>query len=297
MNNAHHCLRMMSAMMLIAASDLIAGGVKITPGNMSPYSKTHVSAKLYTEPDPSASGGIKGLIADAPSDVLGVIAVPQRFETVAALGNLEGGADAKNARNANKEMSVPAYLAVLGTDNSFSFTGLPAGKYDLLVVCDNAMYDGILLSRDPDTLTEEDVKSIKAKLKESNPFFNVKNAQRMAGQVGTFGRARVLAQDLRTLPITLQSAVVMDNIQIRAIKLCMMARVSTGKLGAMWELKRTRELVRQEVGPPDTKGLIPNYFCQKLQGIRVSTSIKDLGTIPLKPDDPKKAKTLSTEIE
>jgi hypothetical protein len=262
----------------------VHSGVKINPGNMSPYSKTHVSINLYSRPDPNANGGIRGVLAEAPSEVLGVLAMPQKFPNITALDDIEGGISSKNARNINKDMTNQVYLATLGSDNAFSFYGLPPGKYDLLVLCDNCFYEGLLLNREEQTLTEADNKTIKAKLTESNPFFNVKNQHRIEGQTGTFGKARVLEQEVRTLPVTLQSAEVLKHIQIRAIKLCLMESVGTTKLGTQWDLKKTREITRQEVGPPDTKGVIPGFFCKALQGIRVSTSVKDVGAITLKAD-------------
>ncbi len=268
----------------VVAASAVFAGVKINPGNMSPYSKTQVSGNLYTKPDPNAGGGIKGSLADAPSEVLGVLAMPEKFPNLTSLDDVEGGTSAKNARNVNKDMTNQVYLASLGSDNTFSFNGLPPGKYDLFVLCDNCFYEGLLLNREEQSLTEPDITSIKAKLKESNPFFNVKNQHRIEGQTGSFGKARVLEQEVRTLPVTLQSAEVMTSIQIRAIKLCLMESVGTSKLGTHWELKKTREITRQEVGPPDTKGAIPGYFCRALQGVRVSTSVKDVGAIKLVSD-------------
>ncbi len=120
------------------------------------------------------------------------------------------------------------------------------------MLCENCFYEGLLLSRDENTLTESDVRVIRAKVNESN-FFNVKNQHRLEGQSGTFGRARVLEQEVRTLPVTLQSAEVLKHIQIRSIKLCLMESVGTSKLGVHWEMKKTREITRQELGPPDTR--------------------------------------------
>ena len=283
---------------ILTASAVFAAGVKIDPGNMSPYSKTQVGAKLYSDPDPDASGGIRGTLTGLPSDLLGVIAIPQRFTEISSRDAATGGTAAKNARNTTKEIQISAYLATLGSGNTFSFRGLPPAKYDLLVVCDNAMYDGILLAREINTLTDTDIKVIKAKVEESNPFFNIKNIQRIEGVPGGYGKARALGQDMRTLPVTLQSAEVLTHIQIRSLKVYQFEQIGTTKTGPMWAVKRTRELMRQEVGPPDTKGPIPNYFCQALQGIRVSTSVKDLGTIALKQDDPYKARQDAlTEIE
>jgi len=270
----------------VIAASLVFAGVKVNPGNMSPYSKTNVGINLYSKPDPNAPGGIRGTIADSPSEVLGVLAMPQKFPNVASLEDIEGGTSAKNARNINTDMTNQVYLASLGSDNSFSFSGLPAGKYDLLVLCENCFYEGLLLNRETNNLTEADVASIKGKLKESNPFFNVKNQHRIEGQTGAYGKARVLEQEVRTLPVTLQNADVLTHIQIRSIKLCLMESVGTKSLGTRWEMKKTREITRQEVGPPDTKGPIPGYFCKTLQGIRVSTAVKDVGAVSLKSETP-----------
>lgn len=272
-----------SAAAATAASALFAG-VKINPGNMSPYSKTHVSINLYTKPADDASGGIKGTLAEPPSEVLGVLAMPQRFPNVSALDDVDGGNSAKNARNINKDMTNQVYLANLGGDNAFSFYGLPPGKYDLFVLCENCFYEGLLLNREEHTLTGADTAAIKAKITESNPFFNVKNQHRIEGKTGSYGKARVLEQEVRTLPVTLQSAEVLKHIQIRSIKLCLMESVGSSKLGVHWEMKKTREITRQEVGPPDTKGVIPGFYCKALQGIRVSTSVKDVGALKLVSD-------------
>ncbi len=273
--------RAAGALLAVLAATLAGAAIKIDPGNMSPYSKTKVGINLYSKPDPSAGGGLRGMIAGNPSEVLGVLALPQKFPNISALSDVEGGDSTKNARNINKDMTNQVYLAALGANNAFSFYGLPPGKYDLFVLCENCFYEGLLLSREANTLTEPDVRAIKAKVNESNPFFNVKNQHRIEGQGGTFGKARVLEQEVRTLPVTLQNAEVLKHIQIRSIKLCLMESVGTSKLGTHWEMKKTREITRQEMGPPDTKGLIPGYFCKPLQGIRVATSVKDLGTITL----------------
>ena len=278
----------------ICATQPVIAGIKIVPGNMSPYSKTEVSGNLYSKPDPYAGGGIRGIIAGNPTEVLGVLAMPQRFPNVSSLADVEGGTSAKNARNINTDMTNQVYLAKLEADNSFSLYGLPPGKYDLFVLCENSFYEGLLLSREEHTLTDADTRSIRAKVTESNPFFNVKSQERIEGQSGTFGKARILEQEVRTLPVTLQSAEVLSHIQIRSIKLCLMESIGTSKLGTQWEMKKTREITRQEAGPPDVKGLLPGYFCKALQGIRVSTSVKDLGTVTLSSDTPPVPRPAST---
>ena len=280
---------------ILLAGNLLAAGTKISTDGIQPYTKTVIGTKLYTPPDPNAYGGIRGTLTELPDELLGVVAVPQRFSEIASRDEVAGGTAAKNARNTTGEIQIPAYLATLGSNGSFSFRGLPPGKYDLLVICDNAMYDGILLAREVSTLTDADLKAIKEIVEKSNPYFNIKQIQRVEGVPGGYGKARVLGQDMRTLPITLQDASVRNDIQTRTMKIYQLEQIGNARLGPMWQIKRTRELSRQEIGPPDTKGPIPNYFCQALQGIRVSTSVKDIGTVALKQDDPLKARQKDSE--
>ncbi len=283
-----------------ALASAAVAGVKIDPGNMSPYSKTKVSAKLYTPPDETASGGIKGKIVEPPSEVLGVMAMPQRYSNIAGLDKTKAGQDSKNRENIKVTTSNPVYLAKLNADGSFEFSGLPAGKYDLFVMCEDSFYEGFMLSRETTTLTEGDRKSITAKMLESNPFFNVKLSVRMEGSTGQYGVARAIEQQVRTLPVTLQDARVLDFIQIRAIKLCFYECVAPAKIGGLphWEMRRTREITRQEVGPPDFKGPIQGNFCSKLRNIRVVRSIKDLGEIKLTTDPvPVIEKTTDSQLE
>ena len=264
---------------VVAAS--AAPGIKINPGNMSPYTKTHVGSRLYTPPSEEASGGIEGKLVDAPSKVLGVICMPQKFPNISSLKLVEGGSSRKNAGNVNTDMTNECYLATLTDDNRFRFRGLPYGKYDLFILCENCFYEGLKLNREEESLTDADKAAIKAKLVESNPFFNVKNQHRIEGQTGQFGRARVLEQEVRTLPVTDQAARVHRDIQIRSIKLCLLDSVGGSRIGTHWDVKKTREIARQELGPPETKGVIPGFHRKDLQGIRVAGKVKDVGTISL----------------
>lgn len=279
MKNGVRCLSFFLCCGVFAAS--ASPGIKINPGNMSPYTKTHVGARLYTRPSEEAPGGIEGRIVDAPSKVLGVICMPQKFPNISSLKLVEGGSSRKNAGNVNTDMTNECYLATLTDDNRFQFHGLPYGKYDLFILCENCFYEGLKLNREEESLTEADKAAIKAKLIESNPFFNVKNQHRIEGQTGQFGRARVLEQEVRTLPVTDQAARVHRNIQIRSIKLCLLDSVGGARTGTHWDVKKTREIARQELGPPETKGVIPGFFRKDLQGIRVTGKVKDVGIISL----------------
>ena len=257
-------------------------GRKIRPGAASAFIGTGTGKYLYTKPTPDATGGISGRIVGAPSSVEGVIAIIQRFRTVSALSNVKGGTAAKNGGQSASHMKFPCYLADLDDNNNFSFRGLPPGKYDLVVICEDRMYDGIRLSREETTLSKEDLRVIDAKVKESNPFFDTKKICRMEGTTGRLGAARAVVQELRTKAFFDQYGSTYDNLEIRSIKLFIMDSVGGGKMGTHWEVQKVREICRKEVGGVDTRGALPEIFLPALQGIRVSKSVKDVGEISLK---------------
>ncbi|MDD5707888.1 MAG: hypothetical protein PHR35_18370 [Kiritimatiellae bacterium] len=224
----------------------------VRPGTPGRYTGTVQSSQLYSPPDPQAAGGIRGKLVAREGWVAGVFATPQD--------------DWKKF-----------YLGRLSPDGTFDFTGLPAGKYDLAVIGTDGLFEGLTLHRQDDTLTDEDRRSIQDKIKISSPFFNEKRIERCAGTTGHAGQARILLQELRSRPITLQSAEVRADLQVRSFKLGLLEDV-----GPAWALEETREFLRQEVGSADVKGLLPTKYCKELSGIRVVTEVKDVGEIVLR---------------
>ncbi|NLL84499.1 MAG: hypothetical protein GX230_09725 [Lentisphaerae bacterium] len=251
---------------------------KIVPGAPSPYTGTIQATKLYTASD--GPGSIKGQIVTPPSEVLGVFAVSrEKHKTVMTTKLLQGGTreDAK--------YRIAVYIAHLNDDNSFIIKGMQEGIYDLLVLCSRGYYNGLQLNRRGSDLTAVDKKTITDKINLSNPYFNQKHIARMAGGTGRAAKARVLVQEVRTLPITLQDASTRHDIQTRSIKLFLMEDVQVTGSPA-WSVEETREIVRQEVGPPDLKGALPEYFCKALNGILVVDATEDVGNIRLTKDTP-----------
>lgn len=254
------------------------GAPKITPGAPGPYTGTTQSSKLYTES--SAPGGISGQIANPPSEILAIFAISrEKMKTIQTTALLKGGT------RSDAKYRIAVHIAHLTPDNSFSFAGLQEGVYDLFVLLEHDYYDGLVLNRRGNDLTPVDSKTLREKIQVSNPYFNEKHIARLAGTTGRAAKARVLVEELRTLPVTLQDASVRADIQTRSIKLFLMEDVSvTG--GPAWAVEETRELVRQEVGPPDTKGRLPEFFCKALSGILVLDTTENLGTIRLTKDTP-----------
>ncbi len=245
-----HGSSLVTTVWVLWAAAVLAGN-PIRPGAPGPYTGTTQSSQLYTAADPQAGGGLRGRVPVPPGEVLGVFALPQdRWQSV--------------------------YLAQISPDGTFQFAGLPAGKYDLAVLFEDRLLEGIVLHRAEDSLTSTDRAAIQAKVEASSAFFNEKRIQRCEGTTGRAGTARILLQELRSRPVTLQSAEVRSDIQIRSLKIALLEDVGPG-----WSMQQTRELARQEVGPPDTKGLIPVVHVPRLSGVRVVEAVKDLGTLEL----------------
>lgn len=218
-----------------------------------PGTGTVQSSRLYTAPDPQASGGIQGRF-DPPSK-------PAAAVFVLAIDNWK-----------------QVYRAAVAPDGrSFECTGLPVGRYDLLILADNRIVEGLTLSREESTLEAPDLKGIEEAVNKSTPFFDTKRLHRVAGNGGSEGKARALLQEVRTRPVTLQSAEVRSDIQVRSLKLVLAE--CAGRPG--WALVNTREIVRQEVRGGEARGLLPHQHEPRLGGIRVVDAVKDLGNIAL----------------
>ena len=268
--------RALAGALAILYAGAAGGAPKINPGAPAPYTGTIQSTKLYTVSD--APGGIRGRLTDAPSEVLGIFAVSrEKLKTTQTTKLLEGGT------RSEAKYRIAVHLAHLSPDNSFSFSGLQPGIYDLFVLLEHDYYTGIVLNRRPNALTPADIQTIEEKLKVSNPYFNEKHIARLSGATGHAAKARALVQELRTLPVTLQSAEVRADIQTRSIKLFLFEEVSVAGAPA-WAVEETREILRQEVGPGDTQGAIPEYFCKALSGILVVDDVEHAGDIRLRRD-------------
>jgi len=253
-------MRMISGMslgmaLIIGLGSAAVGAAGKTPKAGPQPTGTQQSSKLYTDPDPGSNGGIQGEIIAPDQSIVAIFATPQEAWEKVYKGE------------------------VLGEGRAFRFTGLPVGKYDLMVVFGNRFYEGLSLNKagaDKPPLTSKDQTQIETTINKSVPFFDTKKIHRIEGYTGRAGQARMILQELRTRPTTLQSGDIRGDIQIRSLKLALLEDVNIG-----WSLEDTREFLRQEVSSTDFRGLLPHQFSPRLSNIRVIDSIKDLGKISL----------------
>jgi len=206
---------------------------------------------LYTKPDKSAKGGIKATIAQPAGRLVDAFAMP-----------------------AAEPGSV--YRArVTGADRAgFVFTGLPVGKYDLLLVFNDAFYEGLTLSRRGSDLSEEDHRAIETIVNKSEPYYLEKTIHRLEGQAGEAGKARCICTFFRKkASIGFVDGKTYPDHR-RSLKLVLLEHVGPG-----WQVVKTREVHTVMVKPGT--GELAHKHRRQLAGIRVLDKMKDLGEINL----------------
>ena len=208
------------------------------------------SSLLYTSPAPEATGGLHM-----------VSSVPLEFALAISESNPEH-----------------VYRAALGPDKEdVTFSNLPVSKYDLVLTTKDQFYEGVSLNRDESSLTPDDRKAIEEIFSRSIPFLNVKRTEAVKGTPGDGGRAMALVQWMRVGGNLLnQNGDLLAGHQIRSLRLAFLADVGVG-----WQVTATRELLRTDVFPDMLKGFLPVLYLDALSGVRVTDSVKNIGTITL----------------
>lgn len=200
-----------------------------------------IQAGLYTEPVQSAKGGIEGRIENPNSPIQEVFAIPPSHPE-------------------------KVYRATITASDrkSFRFTGLPMDRYDLVVLYEDSMVEGLRLARRTSTLTAKERKQIEESIQSAEAFFNVKIIHRLEGQTGRGNEARAFCTFSRD-----------KKEGTRNVKLVILKQVGIG-----WQIVRTRELHRIEL-KENEPSLLRHIHQPELSGIRVTDHIKQLGTLKL----------------
>lgn len=231
---------------------LLAAGVAIgATASSAPLERS----RLYTKPDPASPGGISGTISKPSRKIEQVLAIP---------------ADAPEK----------VYLGTIDGSNGFRFTGLPMRRYDLVVIYDDEIYEGLQLHRGESTLSAEDLKSIDAIIQKSEPFFTKKFIHRVMGETGNGNMARCICTFLRDKKSTAymdkeQAALSKSGAFRRDFKLVLLKDVGPG-----WQISRARSLY--PIWDHQKRDTAPgHHFSNSLARVRVADSVKDLGEIDL----------------
>jgi len=201
--------------------------------------------RLYSKPDPSAGGGITGRIVNPKDPVLEVLAIPPDEPRLVYRAHVGGSGR-----------------------REFSIHGLPMRKYDLVVIYDDKFYEGLNLHREENTLTAEDRSKIEATVQKAEPYFTKKIIHRLEGTTGRGNLCRCICTFMRDRPST-------NGRQYRrAFKVVILKDVGPG-----WQVVRTRDIYPTWIEPSKVRAR--HTYTKKLGGIRVTTSVKDVGELNL----------------
>jgi hypothetical protein len=230
---------------LLWTAALVCGGGAVLVAAPAPE-----RIRLYTQPDPSASGGINGTIVTPAKPIEQILAMPPDEPTLVYQGEISG------------------------TDRrTFLFKNLPMARYNLFVIYKDEFYEGLELNPGPDTLTNLDRDKIKSIVSASDPFFTVKVFHRISGTTGRGNTARCLVTQYRDREALDAAYNALKGFR-RTFKLIWLKDVGPG-----WQVVQKRDLYPLTV---DAAGLNPrHHYAAGLSKIRVTNSMKELGQIEL----------------
>ena len=223
-------------LILLALSGRVYGSGALDHGEvLTGYDPRFVkeAGRIYTAPDPAATGGIAGVI-------------PAGELTHAVAVNSE---------------RVQVYRALPGS-NQFRFENLPVGKYDLILVTkDRRVYEGLRLGADIAELPPASRLNLETRIAKADAYFN----RHLIHRCGIVNE-RILAfvERIRDRQILTQGGDVV-NANIR-------------------QMTETRHVYRQYEPPETSPPFLRHVYVPALSGIRVVTTLKELGTLLLPKD-------------
>lgn len=206
-------------------------------------------------------------VAGATGGITGVVDPAAGLQTVVALESSE----------------FKAYQASIDRGaGRFTFHGLPPGEYDLLIKCTGKVYEGVSLDADSDdseSAAPLDMSLLKTQLDDvmktfitTEDYFNIKHIVRFSA---TKTHARMFACQTRTKPVVDPAG---NPVHAYVRRFDFVDMTKTNKL---WQVAKTRHLLRQEI-PFDSQDVkITFAYSPNLKWILVGKAVRDLGTLTL----------------
>jgi hypothetical protein len=203
------------------------------------------AGRIYTAPDPNATGGIAG---NAGTPLTHAMAVEHSREHV--------------------------YLATLGDGGqSFRFEHLPVGKYDLVLVSkDGAVYEGLALGGPADGISAVSRKNLETRISLADSFFNLYAIHRLGLEDST---VLAFVERISTKHVLKQSGEAL-NQNLRRLEVIELHQASDD-----WQMVATRHLYREGEEIVDNPSFFKHAAVPALGNLRVVDSVKDLGALPL----------------
>lgn len=207
------------------------------------------AGRIYTAPDPAAPGGITG-------------ALPAGEVTHALAVNSE-------------QVQVYRALPVPGS-SQFRFENLPVGKYDLVLVTKaRQVFEGLRLGAALTALTPTARLNLETRVAKADSYFN----RHIIHRCGLLDE-RILAfvERLRDRPILTQGGAGVDE-NMRRLEIIELTQAADD-----WQMTKTRHVYRQYEPREKSPPFLRHTYVPALGGIRVVTTLKELGTIMLPKD-------------
>ena len=210
----------------------------------APHAAADTVQRIYTAPDPAASGGIRGSVDVVVTHALAV-----------------------------DHQRVHVYRAEMSDGGkTFDFEHLPVGKYDLVLVTkDGALCEGLLLGDEPRGIPETSMKNLQTRVAAQDAFFNKSLVQRLGMDGDT---AFILVERVRDKQTLTQAGNKLDA-SLRRIEVMEIEKASDD-----WQVTGTRHLYREEQ-PAGPTGFLRHFYVPEFSGLRVIDVVKNLGSVKL----------------
>ena len=200
--------------------------------------------RIYTTPDPAATGGIKGTVNVVVTHALAV-----------------------------NHDHVDVYRGAMSNGGkTFSFEHLPVGKYDLVLVTNNAqVYEGLALGEEKRDLPAGSMEHLKKRITSQEAFFN----RALIHRIGYDGENTfAFVERIRDQKILTQGGAVLAAT-LRRFDVIELAQAVDD-----WQVTTSRILYREEQ-PLNGINYSLHGFAKELGNLRIIDGVKDLGSIQL----------------
>lgn len=201
--------------------------------------------RIYTAPDPAATGGIEGT---APMPLTHALAIDHDRLHVYRSDLTDGG-------------------------KAFQFHHLPVGKYDLVLVAEgNMVFEGLALGDPAGSLDPTSAQNLRTRVGAADSFFNRFTILR-TGLSGD--QALVFVERIRDRLILQQSGEKL-NANLRRLEIIELERA-----GDDWQMSATRHIYREEEPIRENPPSMKHFFVSTIGNLRVVDSVKQLGSVTL----------------
>ena len=211
-----------------------------------PCARADTEQRIYTVPDPAATGGIRGTVNVTVTHALAV-----------------------------DHERVHVYRADMSNGGkTFVFPHLPVGKYDLVLVTNDAkVYEGLTLGDEKKDLPAGSMENLQKCVAAQDAFFNRSKIHR----IGFDGdNAFVFVERIRDKPILKQSGETL-KATLRRLEIIEIAQAADN-----WQVTINRHIYREEQ-PLNGVNDLRHLYVPEMGGLRVIDRVKDLGSILLSP--------------